>query len=418
MRRPSFAVRLAAVAAPFALAATACSSSPTSPTDLEESGQGSSAIIKGTPSDATQDAVVLLVYPVGGSAFECTGSLLAPNLVLTARHCVSATADQPFECSQAGVGTAGAATMSDFTPSNFYVVTGIKRPGDPTAKGVAAANGAKIIHDGAKNLCDHDIAFLVLDRAIPNAKILPVRVDSPAKAGEKFTAIGWGVTTTTPEPSVRQQRTGVAIKNIGPTTDSTTGLPVPDREFIIGEAICQGDSGGPALSESTGAILGVVSRGGNGVAPTQADPSAGCTNAVNIYSMASGYKDLFVQAYAAAGQDPWWEGGVDPRLAKFGETCSGNDGCRSGLCLTDDKGASTTCTQACDKANACPGGYVCNADQTGAGNCGVAPPPVATTTTTKSCGCGIGNVATSAAAAWCFGAGALVMGARRRRKRL
>jgi len=80
----------------LAVAAVACSSAP--PPDSEPAtGEGQSAIINGKASDATQDAVVLIVYPVGQAAFECTGSLLAPNLVLTARHCVSDTVDQPFE---------------------------------------------------------------------------------------------------------------------------------------------------------------------------------------------------------------------------------------------------------------------------------------------------------------------------------
>ena len=42
-------------------------------------------------------------------------------------------------------------------------------------------------------------------------------------------------------------------------------LSVSDGEFLVGEATCQGDSGGPALDETTGEIVGVVSRGGRDV---------------------------------------------------------------------------------------------------------------------------------------------------------
>jgi Trypsin len=394
----------------LAVAAAACSAAPP---DAEPIAQTENGIISGKASDASQDSVVLIVYPIASGAYECTGSLLAPNLVLTARHCVSNTADQPFVCGQDGVGTAGGATKSDFTPSNMYIVRGATRPINPTAKGSFAALGSKIIHDGATNLCNHDIALLVLDRAIPGATILPVRVDSSPQAGETFTAIGWGITTTTSEPATRQQRGGVAVLDMGPTTDRSTGIGVPSREFLVGEASCQGDSGGPAVSESTGAILGVVSRGGNGTTQNPSDPSSVCKGAFNTYSAASGYKDLFVQAYAAAGQDPWWEGGPDPRLAKFGEACTGNDACRSNECLMD-KGTFTTCTQECDPKTPCPTGYSCHADNTGVGFCAV--PTAASTTTSKSCGCGIANVGAPAGAGWCFAGGALAIAARRRRR--
>ena len=414
MRRLLLQPFIASLAPLVTLVLGACSAAPPGDLPEERTGQSSSEIINGKASDTTQDAVVLLFYPVGGNAFECSGALLAPNLVLTARHCVSDTADAPFTCDKNGVGSSGADTKANFTASNMFVVTGSKRPSDPTSKGSFAAIGKQIIHDGARNLCDHDIALIVLDRAIPNAKIVPVRVDAPAKKGETFTAVGWGVTTTTPEPSTRQQRAGVPVTNVGPATDATTGLGVPDREFMVGEAICQGDSGGPALSEQSGAVIGVVSRGGNGVEPDPNVPSSSCVNGFNWYSMTSGYKDLLTQGYAAAGQDPWWEGQPDPRLAKFGETCTASEACRSNLCLTGDKGAFTTCTQACDKATPCPSSYQCKVDTAGAGVCH--PPDPVTSTTTTHCGCGLANVGAPVTMAWWLGAGALALGLRRRRR--
>jgi MYXO-CTERM domain-containing protein len=389
----------------------ACSSAPSS---TEQISQSSSAIINGKASDGSQDAVVLLFYPIGMSAWECTGTLLAPNLILTARHCVSKTVDQPFLCDKDGVGSSGGDVGADFTPSNIYVVTGTKRPYDPSISGNFAAKGQKIIHDGAKNLCNHDLALLLLDRPVANAHIVPVRMDTPAVAKETFTAVGWGVTTQAPEPSTRQQRTGVAVKDVGPTTDPDVGLGVPDHEFMVGESICQGDSGGPAISDQTGAIMGVVSRGGNGQGDPN-DPSSGCIQADNFYSMASAYKDMILDAYSQAGQDPWPEGGPDPRLAKFGEDCSGDDACRSGVCLTDKTGAPTTCTQGCDKDTPCPDGYVCP----NTGNpayCVVKPPPIPTTTTTTST-CAVSSQSSSnAALAWGVGALALAFVSRRRRR--
>ena len=390
------------------MTALACGSAPRE----ESAGRTASAIINGAASDSSQDAVVLLHYADSFESFECSGSLLAPNLVLTARHCVSKTSDVPFTCTVQGVGSAGGDTQGDFTASKIYVITGAKRPADPSAAGQYAAIGAKIIDDGAKNLCDHDIALLLLDRAIPNAQILPVRVDAPAQATEPFTAIGWGVTTTTTEPQTRQQRAGIAVRTVGPAVDKGTDAQVPDREFVVGEGTCEGDSGGPALSATTGAVFGVVSRGGNGSTANPSNPASSCVDGVNYYSMTSGYKQLLTDAYAAAGQDPWFEGGPDPRLAKFGETCAGPDACRSNMCLTDDKGAFTTCSQACDDGNPCPDGYKCKAIPAGGGECFVPPPP--TVTTTKS-GCSATGGAPSDALLLAVGA---IAGAWRRRRRV
>src|SRR5262245_46359043 len=57
----------------------------------EATSTSTSAIVKGTDSDSAQDATVLVMHydalkEGGGAASGCTGSLLTPRLVLTARH--------------------------------------------------------------------------------------------------------------------------------------------------------------------------------------------------------------------------------------------------------------------------------------------------------------------------------------------
>ena len=69
----------------------------------ENIGTSADPIIKGKDSTSDQDAVVLIVkldFKSGIGA--CTGTLIAPNLVLTARHCVSNVASAPFGCKEDG----------------------------------------------------------------------------------------------------------------------------------------------------------------------------------------------------------------------------------------------------------------------------------------------------------------------------
>lgn len=252
-----------------------------------------SAIIYGTASTAAQNAVVMLMHydPATSSVESCTGTLVAKNLVLTARHCVSNT-DASSACSASGVALRGGRIHADYEAESIYVFTGTRAPDptDPTTGPVA--RGAAIVATSATTLCNSDIAFVILDRDVagPTASI---RSGAPS-VGEKITAVGWGVTDVADSPPVRQQRTDIEILDVGPSTAS------PDGEFIVGESICSGDSGGPAL-DASGKIVGVVSRGGNGRASATAH-AAGCTGADtrNRYTRVSAFPTLVAAAFRAA----------------------------------------------------------------------------------------------------------------------
>lgn len=343
-----------------ALAACSSSESPGEATRGEVTGTARSRVINGKPSDASQDAVVMLVHydPGAGEVGSCTGTLLAPNLVLTARHCVAIT-DEYAACDGDGQPIAAGKVQGDSKASTLYVFKGAKRPDFSAGRVEPDGQGAKIVDDGGNNLCNHDLALVVLKDPVKDAKIAQIRLDGDVTKGETITAIGWGYTDNG-MPNVRQQRTGVKILDVGP--DKKSFPAVAPNEFQVGEAICSGDSGGPAIDADTGAIVGVVSRGGNAQGQNKQDPAAGCIGAQNLYTKVMPFKDTLLKAFELANAEPWVEGGPDPRLLKPGNACSDGSECRSNLCLMDPDAKETTCAEDCSAADCSDPSMVCVAE--------------------------------------------------------
>jgi hypothetical protein len=377
LRRSMFARSSAVSAALFVCTSiVACSSGGGAARD--EVRQAPAPIINGIESTDAQNAVILLGLGAGGGWYNsCSGTLIAPNLVLTARHCVSET------------GPSGCATItSDNPPDSLRIYLGKTRSTDWISHS-PDAYGKKLFVDDGRNLCSHDIALILLDTALVfgDTGLAPIRLEPPARL-DTFTAVGWGVTEKTGDPGIRMQRPDVKILKVDETA----------KEFTVGESICHGDSGGPALATGTGAVLGVVSRGGNADGEPVGTPAAGCVGptTTNIYTGLWGFRDLILKAFAESGYEPWLEGQPDPRKKKFGGTCTGSNDCQTAICVAapvvTDAGVDTAvkdtgkalpfkgvCSQECSETTKCPDGFDCNAGDGGQSVCmkhvEVAPPP-------------------------------------------
>ncbi len=300
------------------------------------------SIVNGTESDASQDGIVLVMqYDAfakdGGAQNGCTGSLLTPRLVLTARHCVAAT-DPGAQCTSKGTAVSGGKVQGDYPASTIYVFAGKDRP-DYLSGAVQLAKGQEILTTGAETLCDQDIALVVLDRPLPGGKPVPIKLDAMPAVGSKVTVVGWGITESSPNPPTRRQRTDVEILKVGPESG------VGPTEFVIGEGTCDGDSGGPAIA-SSGAVLGALSRGGNGSSARGAD---NCIGATHIFTSAFGHADFIRRGYERVGADPWLEGQPSPPLTRSGGTCVVDAECQSNTCDQTSK----TCTDRLPSNDGC-----------------------------------------------------------------
>lgn len=262
-------------------------------------------VIGGVPSGAEHDGVVVLANFVNGARVGlCSATLVAPNLVLTARHCVS-NADSSVACNTDGTAAVGAVIHEDFAASNLVVFAA--KGGVPTSltdETKASARGTKLVVDESKTLCNHDLAFVLLDRPV-DAPIATLRMSRGATATERVTVVGWGVDETGAIPATRRERAGVPITGIGPVLMPGNVYGIGNAETMFGEAACLGDSGGPAFTDN-GVLVGVASRVGNGKPRDPANNAATCTGdtAHSIYTHLGQATELVTRAFAEAGNVP------------------------------------------------------------------------------------------------------------------
>jgi MYXO-CTERM domain-containing protein len=280
-------VRIAALA--LALAAAGCATEVTEQTvETRVTASTSDPTIFGGAKDDDGDSVAgVVALRVGvGTTFElCSGALIAPNVVLTARHCVTKNATTSVACDENGRSANGPHITADEEPATIGVYLG----SSPNFAKPGVANGRAIVSPTGPYLCDSDIALVVLDTPITEVAPLEVRIHTPARKGEMIRSVGYGQNDQASPIGTRFRKGGVAVLAQGKAV-SPSKTPLGTHEFEVGKSICQGDSGGPAISEETGAVIGVVSRGG------------GCEDDFgHIYTTTAGFDQMFADAFTLAG---------------------------------------------------------------------------------------------------------------------
>lgn len=228
--------------------------------DADDSLGVAASEIAGGVSDTSDTAVVGIFVDTNNAT--CTGSLIAPNLVLTARHCV---ADLPpmLDCMSAFGALQPASALHVTTDANVFTAP-------PSAfYGVASIE----VEPGPGILCGDDIALLVLASNVPAGEAAPIvpRVDAPPEVDEVYDAIGYGATSDFgTDGGERRRRDGLIVDCVG----AGCGAAAAANEWVGGEGICGGDSGSPAL-DAAGRVIGVASRGSVGCsAPVYSDVAA------------------------------------------------------------------------------------------------------------------------------------------------
>ena len=276
-----------------------------------------------------------LVVITSGWGELCSAVLVASNVVVTARHCVTAVDD----------GTCGRAGPSS-VPSLLRIYAAA-----PVAGASPLALGAAVLTPSDPALCGADVAVVVLASPVVGVPVSFVSASGIAQ-GDYVRVVGW----SWPKPNVVPQE---LLREHVPV------LSVTSTEMGVHEATCLASGGSAAFDEATGALLGVLSRWGT---------ACGVPEELDVFTRVDPFYDLVSQAMQwapalAVSGTPSGDGGVPHDAGKHdaghtkkpvtdvGAACTTGSECGSGICA--DALGSQYCTQSCSPFDRCPSTFKC-----------------------------------------------------------
>jgi V8-like Glu-specific endopeptidase len=211
-----------------------------------------SAITYGHPDGNRHPYVGALVgADEEGEFLFCSGTLIAPDVFLTAAHCTAAI-------EQFGFDFQGVTFDNVFDPGASVVYSGTPHA-HPAFPG--PSSDAK------------DIAVVVLDEevtgirpaSLPSAGLLDQLANDGALKGQSFTAVGYGVTERTHEPGSGAPvfgESGTRMYSVSTFSALNEGFLRLSQNPSTGDAgTCYGDSGGPNFLGDSQVIASITITG-------------------------------------------------------------------------------------------------------------------------------------------------------------
>ena len=220
------------------------------------------AVVAGTPDTANQFsnvAVLRFLDLDGATRWRCSGTLIAPNAIITAAHCTEG-AEQVYY--------------------SFAVTRPTDEPDAPGAVGWTLGGDDSV--PGPQNIYTHpewdgdlqnnsldDLGLIILPAPVAGIQPSPLPAPGfslePVPHATPFTVVGYGITYVKPSSSPKKPTADALLVRhyttspLSNLTSDTIILAVNPKDKRAGGGICSGDSGGPAFLD--GVIVGVTSWG-------------------------------------------------------------------------------------------------------------------------------------------------------------
>ena len=300
---------------PLLLVVLACSGAPGAPLAASTPNVDQVGALRGISDRGFDPAVVLI--DVAGTGW-CAGALLAADLVVTARRCVEIHCGDPA-CPARGAQVTG---PRDLTTLRILV-------GEGVSSAVERARGREVLLPTGDTLCREDLALLLLTEPIDDVAPFLPSPTGPAR-GAHVRSVSLAAGSKTVRDHVQ----------VGATSD---------REMVLDEAPCAGAPGGALVDETTGELLGVLSRG---------EPRCGAGSGWDVATRLDAFFPLVERAMAASQmshqshQAKEKKGPVD-----MGASCAEAAECAAGDCVTYE--GAQYCTRNCSPTDRCPADYRC-----------------------------------------------------------
>lgn len=342
--------------------------------------QTSTPILGGTAAgEGDFPTVVALLFDMGRRGL-CTGTLVAPDLILTAAHCVSTQVTQY-------------PTQDEVTANTLAIIDGTNLL---AGTGTVVAVSATIPHPGFGSPGDPDVGLVRLSQPLTDRVPTPLNlVAADAPIGTNVTMVGYGLS----EPGNQMSAGTAMVLDSKSSVACTNG--VSDSTFLCwdqtdGTGKCSGDSGGPSFASINGVekVVGITSFGDQDCGVFGADMRVDASReflAENAPELLCG-ADGNCEASCPAGMDPDCAAGCteDNDCPNTGEVCDTNVGqcvagpgspgglgspcdngqamCVAGTMCGNSPDGDSVCTRPCSSDD-CPSGFDCVTDDTGAGAC-------------------------------------------------